>query len=58
MAPAYKAAVWRVAKLFNEDFGVDHDVTSFAATILSWSREPLCTPSFLLDLFIAYIPYL
>jgi hypothetical protein len=41
MAPAYKSAVWRIAKLFHQDFGIDHDITNFTATINKWAKEPL-----------------
>jgi len=41
MAPAYKSAVWRTAKVFHQDFGMDHDITNFTATINKWAKEPL-----------------
>jgi len=41
MAPAYKSAVWRIAKVFHQDFGIDHDITNFTATINKWAKEPL-----------------
>jgi len=40
LAPAYKASIWRVAKIFKE-FGSNHDMTSFRKTIARWSQSPL-----------------
>jgi len=40
LAPSYKISIWRISKLF-EDFGSNHDMTSFKKTIARWVQSPL-----------------
>jgi hypothetical protein len=40
LAPSYKASIWRISKIF-EEFGSNHDMTSFRKTIARWSQSPL-----------------